>query len=718
MYRGKQLNEENTLFDLGVNLKVVIQLWEIKPAVKESETSNDEDKQESAADDEKEDKKKEEKCVVVEEKTETEYFKIGDIVDIKDVDDNESAGAYFEGEIVRITVEEGENAEAGSDGHTYYVKYEAYDGEYKVKNQNMRPRAREILKPRALEVNTEVLCNYNLQEPGKRGCWFRGVVEKVKPLHVCLFVGVDETPVEGCKIMFPDEVFRLEKPVLVKERDEKLEIKMNTPVPRKHPPKCEVCMDNDKKKCKECGCFKCGGKNNPETILICDECQMGFHLKCLKMDTLPEDDEWFCPDCKNEDDTVKAGEKQEDGKKKKKMASKVNPATSSKRDWGKGFATVGRTKECKIVSQHHSGPIPGVEVGSAWLLRLQVSEAGIHRPHVAGIAGTAAEGCQSIVLSGGYEDDVDNGEEFTYTGSGGRDLSNNKRTAAQSSDQTLTKHNAAIAKSCNAPFNDKKGGDAGENWKKGKPIRVVRGYKGRKHSKYAPEEGCRYDGIYKCVKYWPENGQSGFLVWRYLFRRDDPAPAPWTEEGKKRIEEGGWGQMQYPENYHESQALKLKEKAAKLDAANNDKENKGKRGKKRVQSDAESDPLKAKISKNVPLSKYKISSDLVEAMKRDKKNSKLWEEIRSQEFKTRKELVDEVEKSFECVVCMGVVTAPVTLQCLHNFCQSCIKRGVKSEGAVCPCCRGVIDPKLEVNNPLNAPKHEDNWTKLGVDVER
>ena len=174
--------------------------------------------------------------------------------------------------------------------------------------------------------------------------------------------------------------------------------------------------------------------------------------------------------------------------------------------------------------------------------------------------------------------------------------------------------------------------------------------------------------------------------------------------------------MQYPENYHESQALKLKEKAAKLDAANNDKENKGKRGKKRVQSDA--DPLKAKISKNVPLSKYKISSDLVEAMKRDKKNSKLWEEIRSQEFKTRKELVDEVEKSFECVVCMGVVTAPVTLQCLHNFCQSCIKRGVKSEGAVCPCCRGVIDPKLEVNNPLNAPKHEDNWTKLGVDVER
>ena len=52
--------------------------------------------------------------------------------------------------------------------------------------------------------------------------------------------------------------------------------------------------------------------------------------------------------------------------------------------------------------------------------------------------------------------------------------------------------NAAIARNCNAKFDDKKGADAGDNWKKGKPIRVVRGYKGKKQSKYAPEEGCRY----------------------------------------------------------------------------------------------------------------------------------------------------------------------------------------------------------------------------------
>ena len=77
-----------------------------------------------------------------------------------------------------------------------------------------------------------------------------------------------------------------------------------------------------------------------------------------------------------------------------------------------------------------------------------------------------------------------NCQEFTYTGSGGRDLSGNKRTAEQSSDQTLTKVNAAIAKN---------GGDAWKDWKKGKKIRVVRGKsKKKKHeNRFAPAEGNR-----------------------------------------------------------------------------------------------------------------------------------------------------------------------------------------------------------------------------------
>lgn len=55
---------------------------------------------------------------------------------------------------------------------------------------------------------------------------------------------------------------------------------------------------------------------------------------------------------------------------------------------------------------------------------------------------------------------------------------------------------SALALNCNIPVNDKVGAEA-KNWKDGKPVRVVRSCKGRKHSKYAPEEGNRYDGIYK-----------------------------------------------------------------------------------------------------------------------------------------------------------------------------------------------------------------------------
>lgn len=43
----------------------------------------------------------------------------------------------------------------------------------------------------------------------------------------------------------------------------------------------------------------------------------------------------------------------------------------------------------------------------------------------------------------------------------------------------------------------------------------------------------RYDGIYKVVKYYPEKGLSGFIVWKYLLRRDDPNPAPWEPGAKE-----------------------------------------------------------------------------------------------------------------------------------------------------------------------------------------
>ena len=47
----------------------------------------------------------------------------------------------------------------------------------------------------------------------------------------------------------------------------------------------------------------------------------------------------------------------------------------------------------------------------------------------------------------------------------------------------------ALALNCNAKLN--KDGAEAKDWKGGKPVRVIRSYKGRKHSEYAPEDGIR-----------------------------------------------------------------------------------------------------------------------------------------------------------------------------------------------------------------------------------
>ncbi|XP_070556428.1 uncharacterized protein [Ptychodera flava] len=171
-----------------------------------------------------------------------------------------------------------------------------------------------------------------------------------------------------------------------------------------------------------------------------------------------------------------------------------------------------RTKEKRPNSY---GIIEGVEVGTIWQTRMECSYAGIHRPTVAGIHG-AENGAYSIALSGGYEDDIDLGDSFTYTGEGGRDLKGTKanpknlRTAAQSKDQVLARGNLALSRSVAT----------------GNPVRVIRGYK--LNSPFAPEEGYRYDGLYKVEKFWFTIGLSGFGVYKFaLVRLDNQPPPPW-----------------------------------------------------------------------------------------------------------------------------------------------------------------------------------------------
>ena len=137
------------------------------------------------------------------------------------------------------------------------------------------------------------------------------------------------------------------------------------------------------------------------------------------------------------------------------------------------------------------GEIEGVIEGQIFENRRELHDANVHRGLMRGIG---ARG-ESIVLSGGYADDKDYGDEIIYTGEGGRDSS----TGLQVSDQTLTGGNLAL-------FN---------HYREGNPIRVSRG--SNADSPFAPPTGYKYGGLYRIENVWRDIGRDGYKIWRYKF---------------------------------------------------------------------------------------------------------------------------------------------------------------------------------------------------------
>jgi hypothetical protein len=76
------------------------------------------------------------------------------------------------------------------------------------------------------------------------------------------------------------------------------------------------------------------------------------------------------------------------------------------------------------------GEIPGYPEGSEFVNRAALAAAGVHRPLQGGISG-GRDGADSIVVSGGYPDDEDYGDEIVCTGQGGRDSEAGRQTADQ-----------------------------------------------------------------------------------------------------------------------------------------------------------------------------------------------------------------------------------------------------------------------------------------------
>ncbi|MEV3901750.1 YDG/SRA domain-containing protein [Mycobacterium sp. NPDC050551] len=138
------------------------------------------------------------------------------------------------------------------------------------------------------------------------------------------------------------------------------------------------------------------------------------------------------------------------------------------------------------------GHIPGHPAGTTFASRREASEAGVHRPLQGGICG-GADGAESVVVSGGYVDDLDYGHEIIYTGHGGRDTA----TGLQIADQELLGGNLGLARSYLNEI----------------PVRVVRGHQGEPW--VSPPVGYRYDGLYKVTNFWQEVGKDGFRIWRF-----------------------------------------------------------------------------------------------------------------------------------------------------------------------------------------------------------
>lgn len=143
------------------------------------------------------------------------------------------------------------------------------------------------------------------------------------------------------------------------------------------------------------------------------------------------------------------------------------------------------------------GEIEGYPPGSLFQNRAELSAARVHTPTQAGISGSWDIGAESIVVSGGYEDDVDLGDIIIYTGHGGNDPESGRQVGAQ----TLHRGNRALARSC----------------QDGLPVRVVRGH--RLRSQFSPEFGYEYAGLFRVDSFWRAQGRSGYEVWQFRLEK-------------------------------------------------------------------------------------------------------------------------------------------------------------------------------------------------------
>lgn len=121
-------------------------------------------------------------------------------------------------------------------------------------------------------------------------------------------------------------------------------------------------------------------------------------------------------------------------------------------------------------------------------------------------------------------------------------------------------------------------------------------------------------------------------------RRDDPDPAPWTVEGKRRIEKLGL-RMIYPRS-------EIVEAGVEAEA-----EGKGKgKGKGKAKSGVRN-------METAKIKRYEIPEDVKRMMKEDTRDMRIWQDVLAQEFWSEYEFLHHVfNDAFICCVCSDRIT--------------------------------------------------------------
>ncbi|KAJ4729557.1 histone-lysine N-methyltransferase, H3 lysine-9 specific SUVH4 [Melia azedarach] len=205
-------------------------------------------------------------------------------------------------------------------------------------------------------------------------------------------------------------------------------------------------------------------------------------------------------------------------KSKKRGVPEDEAKTKAKRPDLKAVSKMMKNNEI-LFPQKRIGDVPGVNVGHQFYSRAEMVAVGFHSHWLNGIdyMGISYQGeykmytfplAVAIVLSGMYEDDLDNAEDVVYTGQGGHNLTGDKR---QIRDQVLERGNLALKNCVDQSL----------------PVRVIRGHDSS--SSYTGKV-YTYDGLYKVVQYWAEKGISGFTVFKYRLKRLEGQPILTTNQ--------------------------------------------------------------------------------------------------------------------------------------------------------------------------------------------